>query len=108
MTMAECQSCKAPFAPGGAQVKWKGRMQRIELLELCLRCEEERMERLGGVCANCGGLIPPNSQVAVLAGPGGGSVIAHSTYDCFPPGGAYYGYWGEGRLVSCFDKIEQC
>jgi hypothetical protein len=63
----------------------------------------------GTVCANCGEPIPPNSQVVVLKKNRDGSfMVCHTTYDCSPPGGAFYGFWGEGKLVSSFDKIEQC
>lgn len=62
----------------------------------------------GAICGNCGGRIPPNSPVSVLVGAGDERIILHSTYECSPPGGAFYGFWGEGELVSSFERIEQC
>ena len=60
------------------------------------------------ICVNCGGIIAPNTQVGVIQGPNGTSLICHTTYECSPPGGSHYGFWGDGVLVSAFRKIEQC
>lgn len=69
---------------------------------------DEKERRLSATCANCGGPIPPNTQVAVMIGQGGQRLVCHAEYNCSPPGGAFYGFWGEGRLVSTYEKIEQC
>ena len=58
-------------------------------------------------CGNCGKPIEPNQQVSVIE-TDDGIVICHSSYFCSPAGSARYGYWGEGKLESLFDQIEQC
>lgn len=58
-------------------------------------------------CANCGKSIEPNSQVSVIDSPNG-ALICHSSYFCSPAGNSRYGFWGDGKLVSVFDDVEQC
>lgn len=60
------------------------------------------------ICANCGGIILPGEQVGVMQTGGAEPVICHTTLECSPAGNTHYGIWGNGRLLSSFDDIEQC
>ncbi|MDH5638829.1 MAG: hypothetical protein OEZ04_10080 [Nitrospinota bacterium] len=108
MTRRKCADCAKAFGPGEAQILWRGRSVKTELAIRCLPCEEARLEKLGAACANCGGPIFPHTQVSVMVGLGGARQVAHSTFECSPAGGAFYGYWGEGKLESSYERIEQC
>ena len=59
------------------------------------------------LCGNCGKPIPPNTTVSVIPN-GNNPIICHAEYSCSTAGNARYGYWGEGKLDSRFEKIEQC
>jgi len=106
--MQTCVECGQTFHPGEGEVQWKEGRVATFLEKRCALCEGERLEKLGAPCANCGGPIFPQSQVSVLLGPDGQRQVAHSTFECSPAGGAFYGYWGEGELVASFERIEQC
>lgn len=60
------------------------------------------------VCFNCGELIYPDTQVGVMMGENGERLYCHTTFECSPAGNTFYGYWGEGELVSSFENVEQC
>lgn len=45
---------------------------------------DEKERRLSATCANCGGPIPPNTQVAVMIGQGGQRLVCHAEYNCSP------------------------
>ena len=103
-----CSACGKSFTVGRANIIVDGRAFSRSLVSRCVDCETGWLNGVAVVCANCGGLILPNSHVGVLKGVNGASLICHTTYECSPPGGAFYGFWGDGRLVSSFEKIEQC
>ncbi len=108
MMERECMGCQARFVAGPCQIEIGEEIVDRQLAELCADCEAKRLEANCAVCVNCGKLIPPNSQVGVIPGSNGESLICHTTYECSPPGGSHYGFWGEGKLESSFRKIEQC
>ncbi len=102
-----CKTCGARFCPCPANMEINGKECETTLATLCSGCESENIGSLYAVCGNCGGPIFPGSHVAAPPGIAGEPVIFHTTYECSPPGGTFYGYWGDGKLVSSFNKIEQ-
>jgi hypothetical protein len=74
---------------------------------VCEPCLHSLCERYSTLCANCGGCIPPYSQVGVLKGDEGQKQCIHMTTACTTVGGAFYGYWGKGQLRD-FIQIEAC
>lgn len=74
----------------------------------CAECEADDLLANGISCANCGGFIFPDSQVGVISNQGEDLQVCHTTYECSPAGGTFYGYWGRGKLVSSHTTVEQC
>ncbi len=70
--------------------------------------DKNRLTRQSALCANCGEEIGPNSHVGVMIGRKGERLICHTSLECSPAGNTCYGFWGEGRLVSLFENVEQC
>ena len=103
-----CAGCLTPFVPGGASVMVGTSVVEVFLDHHCIECMVKRIVQLGTVCENCSEPIPPNSSISAVPKGGGGYLIFHSTFECSPPGGAYYGYWGEGELLSVYNRVEQC
>ena len=102
-----CSECgiKVQNIPTTAQY----RGQEIYLFDpaVCENCLPAFCERYSTTCANCGGTIPPFSQVGVLKGDGGQKQFIHMTPDCWTAGSAFHGYWGKGHLLN-FVEIEAC
>jgi hypothetical protein len=74
---------------------------------VCEPCLRILCERYSTYCANCGGCIPPFSQVGVLKGDAEQKQVIHMTTTCTTTGSAFYGYWGKGQLRD-FIQIEAC
>ena len=74
---------------------------------VCEPCLHKLCKRYSTYCANCGGCIPPYSQVGVLKGDAGQKQVVHTTTSCTTAGSAFYGYWGKGQLRN-FIQIEAC
>jgi hypothetical protein len=74
---------------------------------VCEPCLHKLCKRYSTYCANCGGCIPPYSQVGVLKGDAGQKQVVHTTTSCTTAGNAFYGYWGKGQLRN-FIQIEAC
>ncbi len=106
--MTTCIECAATFEPGTATLTVGDESVDHLLTNRCAPCETDRATRFGGRCDNCGGLIPPGTQVGVTPTSDGGVRLFHTTFDCSPAGNTFYGVWGDGKLASSFNKVEQC
>jgi hypothetical protein len=102
-----CSECGGGVFGRPTIVEYKG--QEIFLFEpaVCEACLLKLCAEYSVPCANCGGVIPPFSQVGVLKGDGGQNQYVHMTTACLAAGGAFHGYWGKGKLRD-FVQIEAC
>ena len=102
-----CVECETEVESFPTTMEFRG--QEIHLFHptLCVSCLENICERHATVCANCGEVIPPYSQVGVLKGNGGQNQFVHMTTFCLTAGSAFHGYWGKGKLRN-FVEIEAC
>lgn len=74
---------------------------------LCASCLLSLCEQYSVECANCGGKIPPYSQVGVLKTETGVSQFVHMTTVCSTVGSAFHGYLGKGVLCD-YVQVEAC
>ncbi|MFQ5482033.1 MAG: hypothetical protein ACE5ER_04675 [Nitrospinaceae bacterium] len=74
---------------------------------VCAACLLALCDRFSVDCANCGGKIPPYSQVGVHKGDNGARLFVHMTTQCTTVGSAFHGYWGRGRLGRIVE-VEAC
>ena len=102
-----CTECRAKVESFPTTIEFRG--QEICLFHpvLCVSCLKNICERYSTVCVNCGGVIPPYSQVGVLKGNCGENQFIHMTTSCLTVGSAFHGYWGKGKLHS-FVEVEAC
>ena len=102
-----CQECKASVNTVPTVIEYQG--EEIYLFNpiICKSCLHKLCELHSTECANCGGCIPPYSQVGVLKGDNEQIQFIHMTTTCNTPGNAFYGYWGKGELHD-FIQIEAC
>ncbi len=102
-----CSECKAPVVDKPTVIEFGD--QEIFLFHpvVCAKCLKSLCERFSTVCANCGGAIPPYSQVGVLKDEGGERQFVHMSTACQTVGSAFHGYWGRGKLHN-FIQIEAC
>ena len=106
-TPRSCKECGAEVAELPTQVEYEG--QEVHLFDpvLCRDCLLALCERYSVDCANCGGKIPPYSQVGVLKADGGEQQYVHMTIACTTVGSAFHGYLGKGQLGN-FVQVEAC
>ena len=102
-----CQECKTPVSTLPTVIEYQE--EEIYLFDpvVCQSCLHKLCELHSTQCANCGGCIPPFSQVGVLKGDSGQNQLIHMTTYCTTAGSAFYGYWGKGKLHG-FIQIEAC
>ena len=102
-----CQECGNPVSTLPTIIEYRG--EEIYLFDpiVCEPCLHRLCQRQSTDCANCGGCIPPFSQVGVLKGEAGQRQVVHMTTACTTVGSAFYGYWGKGELRD-FVQIEAC
>ncbi|VAX32085.1 hypothetical protein MNBD_NITROSPINAE05-435 [hydrothermal vent metagenome] len=74
---------------------------------VCKKCLLDLCDDYSVRCENCGGSIPPYSQVGVLKGECGKREFVHMNTSCSTVGSAFYGYLGKGNLHQ-FIEIEAC
>lgn len=104
---ARCSECGAAVADRPTCIEYEG--EEIFLFDpvVCAPCLIFLCERYSVECANCGGAIPPFSQVGVLKADHGERQFVHMTTRCTTVGSAFHGYWGKGQLRS-FIQVEAC
>ena len=102
-----CSECGKKVSERPTIIEYKG--QEIFLFNpvVCEPCLLDLCAKHSVLCANCGGMIPPFSQVGVLKGDGGQNQYVHMTTACLTVGGAFHGYFGKGKLHD-FVQIEAC
>ena len=102
-----CQECGTRVNTAPKMIEYLG--GKIYLFDpvVCEPCLHKLCKRYSTYCANCGGCIPPYSQVGVLKGDAGQKQVVHTTTSCTTAGSAFYGYWGKGQFRN-FIQIEAC
>ncbi|MBT5470554.1 MAG: hypothetical protein HOK41_08105 [Nitrospina sp.] len=102
-----CRECGITVTTVPTFLEYQG--QEIFVFDpvICQPCLEKLCENYSTVCANCGGTIPPYSNVGILKAGNGQNQFIHMTTQCNTPGNAFYGYWGKG-IVREFVEIEAC
>ena len=102
-----CQDCGETVLSVPTILEYKG--EEIFLFDptVCGPCLEKLCETYSIECGNCGGTIPPYSNVGILKAGDGQNQYIHMTTQCNTPGNAFYGYWGKGTARE-FVQIEAC
>lgn len=106
-TASVCQECKTLVNRTPTVIEYQGEEIFLFNPVVCEPCLNRLCDRHSTQCANCGGCIPPFSQVGVLKDDNGQKQYIHMTTSCNTAGSAFYGYWGKGQL-SDFIQIEAC
>ena len=102
-----CQECGESVSDRPTAVEYDGEEIFLFHPVVCVPCLLSLCERYSVTCANCGGKIPPYSQVGVLKADNGERQFVHMTTRCTSVGSAFHGYWGRGKL-SQFVQVEAC
>ncbi len=104
---AKCAECSDAVPALPTVMEYEG--QEIHLFHpvVCASCLLGMCRRYSVECANCGGTIPPFSQVGVLKADAGQTQFVHMTAACSSVGSAFHGYWGKGRLHN-YIQVEAC
>ena len=102
-----CKECGTQVDHLPTLVEYEG--QEIFLFDpvICKNCLLNQCDTFSVKCENCGGSIPPYSQVGVLKAENGQRQFVHMNTTCSTVGSAFYGYWGKGNLHH-FIEIEAC
>ncbi|PIQ95680.1 MAG: hypothetical protein COV67_13610 [Nitrospinae bacterium CG11_big_fil_rev_8_21_14_0_20_56_8] len=102
-----CEECGGEVSSLPAVIEYED--QEIHLFDpvVCAPCLRTLCEKYSTTCVNCGGKIPPYSQVGVLKADNGGKQFVHMTPSCSTVGSAFHGFWGKGKLKH-FVQIEAC
>jgi len=102
-----CQECNQVVESLPTQAEYDD--QEIFLFDpvVCKNCLLQLCEKYSTVCVNCGGAIPPYSQVGALKADEGEMQLVHMTTACSTVGSAFHGYWGKGELRNLI-QIEAC
>ena len=106
MTLS-CSDCGERVETSPTVTSFRG--QEIYLFHpiVCVSCLIKTCEQHSTVCANCGEIVLPYSQVGVLKGDNGRNLVIHMTTSCLTAGSAFHGFWGKGQLLD-FMEIEAC
>jgi len=107
LTSHTCSECRTQIGELPTQVEFDGHEIHLFHPVLCADCLLSQCETYSADCANCGGKIPPYSQVGVLKADQGKTEYIHLTHYCNTAGSAFYGYWGKGQLRK-FVQVEAC
>lgn len=106
-TTHACSECGAHVPGLPAVVEYAGQEVHLFNPVLCRSCLMTICEIYSVECANCGGRIPPYSQVGVLKADDGRRQYVHMTTACATAGSAFHGYLGKGHLGD-FVQVEAC
>jgi len=104
---APCSECGGEVGPRPTVVEFDHQEVHLFAPVICPSCLLDLCEIYSVDCANCGGKIPPYSQVGVLKAEGGTTQFVHMTTACSTVGSAFHGYLGKGT-VGDFVQVEAC
>ena len=102
-----CRECGKRVSVHPTIIEYHGQEIFLFAPVVCKECLLELCGQFSTPCVNCGGLIPPFSQVGILKGDDGEKQFVHMTTTCSTVGSAFHGYWGKGELRD-FVEIEAC
>ncbi len=102
-----CKECGTKIKLVPTTLEYKGEEIFVFDPVVCKPCLEKLCEGYSTECANCGGIIPPYSNVGIIKAENGKNQVIHMTIQCNTAGNAFYGYWGKGSIRE-FIQIEAC
>ena len=102
-----CMECGTKIKSVPTTLEYEGEEIFVFDPVVCKPCLEKLCENYSTQCANCGGTIPPYSNVGILKAENGKNQFIHMTTQCNTAGNAFYGYWGKGSIRE-FIQIEAC
>ena len=102
-----CKECGTKIKSIPTTLEYKGEEIFVFHPVICKPCLGKLCENYSTQCANCGGAIPPYSNVGILKAENGENQFIHMTTQCNTAGNAFYGYWGKGSIQE-FIQIEAC
>ena len=102
-----CSDCGRMVETLPTVTSFKGQETYIFHPIVCVVCLIKTCEKHSTVCANCGEIVLPYSQIGVLKEDNGRKSIVHMTTTCLTVGSAFHGFWGKGKLLD-FMEIEAC
>ena len=102
-----CKECGTKIKSIPTTLEYKGEEIFVFHPVICKPCLGKLCENYSTQCANCGGAIPPYSNVGILKAENGKNQFIHMTIQCNTAGNAFYGYWGKGSIRE-FIQIEAC
>ena len=102
-----CKECGTKIKSIPTTLEYKGEEIFVFHPVICKPCLGKLCENYSTQCANCGGAIPPYSNVGILKAENGKNQLIHMTTQCNTAGNAFYGYWGKGSIRE-FIQIEAC
>lgn len=106
-TTHACSQCGIQVRTLPTSVEYAGQEVHLFHPVLCRSCLLKICETYSVECANCGGKIPPYTQVGVLKAGAGERQYVHMTTACATAGSAFHGYLGKGHLGD-FVQVEAC
>lgn len=102
-----CSECRTGVSRRPTVVEFDGQEIHVFDPAFCPECLLSLCERVSVECANCGGRIPPYSQVGVLKTETGASQFVHMTTACSTVGSAFHGFLGKDALGE-YVQVEAC
>lgn len=102
-----CSECRTGVSRRPTVVEFDGQEIHVFDPAFCPECLLSLCERVSVECANCGGKIPPYSQVGVLKTETGASQFVHMTTACSTVGSAFHGFLGKDALGE-YVQVEAC
>ncbi|NIQ01075.1 MAG: hypothetical protein GWM98_12205 [Nitrospinaceae bacterium] len=102
-----CEECGRTVDTRPTVVDYQGQEIFVFHPVICRACLLKLCERFAVRCANCGGPIPPFTQVGVHPGTDSENRFVHMNPTCSTVGSAFHGYWGKGKLYNSV-QIEAC
>ena len=106
-TPTPCSECGQAVPERPTTLEYEGQDVHVFHPILCRECLFAICERYSVECANCGGKIPPFTQVGILKADQGQQQFVHMNTACTTVGSAFHGYLGRGETGQ-FIQVEAC
>ncbi|CAI2719285.1 hypothetical protein [Nitrospina watsonii] len=106
-TTHSCCQCGVAVESLPTVLEYEGQDVHVFNPVVCRSCLITICQTHSVECANCGGQIPPYTQVGVLKADDGQCEYVHMTTACTTVGSAFHGYLGKGHLGD-FVQVEAC